>query len=123
MEDVVQEFLQELESKGHHPLLGKVKGTVLIDLRNDNGATDHWMVAIDRGDFAIAHETANADCIIRADKALFEKLITGEENAIAATLRGGLTCTGNVELLFAIQRIFPGPATQREERGEEMAST
>jgi putative sterol carrier protein len=66
---------------------------------------------------------ANANCIIRADKALFEQLITGEENAIAATLRGALICTGNVELLFAIQRIFPGPATQRKELGEEMAST
>lgn len=123
MTDAVQEFFQELESKGHQPLLGKVKGTVRIDLWNDNGATDHWLVAVDRGDFAIAHETANADCILRADKALFEKLITGEENAIAATLRGALLCTGNVELLFAIQRIFPGPAAQRKELGEEMAST
>src|SRR5512133_2521215 len=104
-----QEFFQELESKGHQPLLAKVKGTVRIDLVNNNGATDHWLIAVDRGDFTIAHETANANCIIRTDKALFEQLITGEENAIAATLRGALVCTGNVELLFAIQRIFPGP--------------
>jgi putative sterol carrier protein len=123
MADAVQEFFQELESKGHQPLLAKVKGTVRIDLVDDNGGTDHWLVAVDRGDFTIAHETANANCIMRADKALFEQLITGEENAIAATLRGALICTGNVELLFAIQRIFPGPATQRKELGEEMAST
>ena len=123
MADAVQEFFQELESKGHQPLLAKVIGTVRIDLVDNNGATDHWLIAVDRGDFTIAHETANANCIIRADKALFEQLITGEENAIAATLRGALICTGNVELLFAIQRIFPGPATQRKELGEKMAST
>ena len=28
---------------------------------------------------------------------------------MAAVLRGALVCTGDVELLFAIQRIFPGP--------------
>jgi putative sterol carrier protein len=123
MADGVEEFFQELESKGHQPLLAKVTGTVRIDLVHNSGATDHWLVAVDRGNFTIVHEMANANCIIRADKALFEQLITGEENAIAATLRGALICTGNVELLFAIQRIFPGPATQRKELGEEMAST
>lgn len=123
MADGVQEFFQELGSKGHQPLLAKVIGTVRIDLVDNSGATDHWLVAVDRGNFTIVHEMANANCIIRADKALFEQLITGEENAIAATLRGALICTGNVELLFAIQRIFPGPATQRKELGEEMAST
>jgi putative sterol carrier protein len=123
MADAVQEFFQELESKGHQPLLAKVKGSVRFDLVEDNGATDHWLVAVDLGDFTIAHGTANANCIMRADKALFEQLISGEENAIAATLRGALICTGNVELLFAIQRIFPGPSNQRKELGDEMAST
>ena len=30
--------------------------------------------------------------------------------------------SGNVELLFAIQRIFPGPPRKRQQQGEEMAS-
>jgi hypothetical protein len=60
---------------------------------------------------------------MRTDRRLFEKLITGEENAIAATLRGALVCAGNVELLFAIQRIFPGPPRARQMVGEGMAST
>ena len=60
--------------------------------------------------------------MIQTDKELFQRLITGEENAIAATLRGALVCAGNVELLFAIQRIFPGPPSKRKELGEEMRS-
>ena len=31
---------------------------------------------------------------------------------MAAVLRGALACTGDVELLFAIQRIFPGAAAR-----------
>ena len=123
MADTIKEFFQELEEKGHQPLLAKVHGTVRFDLVNSDGATDYWLVAVDGGDFTITHEMANADCTIRADKALFERLITGEENAIAATLRGALVCTGNVELLFAIQRIFPGPPSKRKMVGKAMGST
>jgi putative sterol carrier protein len=123
MTDAVQEFFQELERKGHQPLLGKVEGTVRIDILNNDAATDHWLVAVDLGDVTITHDTGDADCIMQADKLLFEQLITGEENAIAATLRGALVSTGNIELLFAIQRIFPGPPTQRKRLGEEMVST
>ena len=122
MADTVEEFFQELEGKGHQPLLAKVKGSVRFDLVNGNGPTDHWLVAVDRGDFTITRENTDADCMIQTDKELFERLITGEENAIAATLRGALVCAGNVELLFAIQRIFPGPPSKRKEVGEEMSS-
>jgi putative sterol carrier protein len=52
----------------------------------------------------------DADCAIRADTAFFDRLANGEENAMAAVLRGALVCTGDVELLLAIQRVFPGPA-------------
>ena len=122
MADAVEEFFQELEDKGHQPLLAKVKGTVRFDLGNGNGPIDHWLVAVDHGDFTITNDNTGADCVIQADKELFERLITGEENAIAATLRGALVCAGNVELLFAIQRIFPGPPSKRKEVGEEMSS-
>ena len=122
MADRIEGFFQELEEKGHQPLLAKVHGTVRFDLVNGDGPTDHWLVAIDRGDFTIARDLADADCTIRAEKALFVRLITGEENAIAATLRGALVSTGNVELIFAIQRIFPGPPSKRKRLGEAMGS-
>lgn len=123
MADAIKEFFQELDEKGHQPLLAKVRGTVRFDLVDADEATDYWLVAIDRGDFTISRKNASADCVIRAHKALFERLITGEENAIAATLRGAIICAGNVELLFAIQRIFPGPPRKRQMVGRAMGST
>jgi putative sterol carrier protein len=126
MADAIGDFFRELE-KSHQPLLGKVQGTVRFDLTNAEGATDHWLVSVNRGDITVSEKRrlslSKADCAIHCDKELFEKLITGEENAIAATLRGALVSTGNVELLFAIQRIFPGPPRKRQQRGEEMASS
>ena len=110
-DDIVQ-FFQKLGRREHEPLLAKVTGRVRFDLV-EGGHTDRWLVAVDKGDTAVSHKGGPAECTIRAERALFERLCRGEENAVAAALRGGLVCTGDVELLFAIQRIFPGPPRDR----------
>ena len=112
MSDAILEFFQELGRRGHEPLLAKVTGSVRFDLVDD-GRTDRWLVTVNKGVTAVSHEGGPAACTIRTDRALFERLCRGEENAIAAVLRGALICAGDVELLFAIQRIFPGPARDR----------
>jgi putative sterol carrier protein len=112
MSDAILEFFQELGRRGHEPLLAKVTGRVRFDLVQD-GRTDRWLLAVDQGDIAVSHTGGAAECTIQADRALFERLCRGEENAVAAVLRGALVCSGDVELLFAIQRIFPGPPRNR----------
>jgi predicted lipid carrier protein YhbT len=112
MSDDVVEFFEELGRRGHEPLLAKVTGRVRFDLV-DGGRTDRWLVAVDKGDTTVSHQGGQAACAIRAERALFERLCRGEENAMAAVLRGALVCTGDVELLYAIQRIFPGPPRER----------
>jgi hypothetical protein len=117
--DGVVRFFGELGRRGHEPLLAKVTGRVRFDLV-EGGRTDRWLVAVDKGDTAVSHEGGAAECTIQADRALFERLCRGEENAIAAVLRGALVCSGDVELLFAIQRLFPGPPPDRQAlRGSE----
>jgi putative sterol carrier protein len=112
MSDDVVEFFEELGRRGHEPLLAKVTGRVRFDLA-DGGRPDRWLVAVDRGDATVWHKGGPADCTIRTERALFERLCRGEENAMAAVLRGALVCTGDVELLYAVQRLFPGPPRQR----------
>ena len=112
MSDAVVEFFRELGQRGHEPLLVKVTGSVRFDLV-DGGRTDRWLVAVDKGDTTVSHQGGQAECTIQAERALFERLCRGEENAMAAVLRGALVCTGDVELLYAIQRIFPGPPRER----------
>jgi putative sterol carrier protein len=108
MSDAVVDFFRELGQRGHEPLLAKVTGRARFDLVVD-GRSDRWLVTVDKGDTTVSHKDGPAECAIQAERALFERLCRGEENAMAAVLRGALVCTGDVELLFAIQRIFPGP--------------
>jgi hypothetical protein len=102
-------FLEELGARRHEPLWGRVQGRARFELI-DGDQVDRWVIAIDDGDIAVSHEGGEAGCTIRGDRVLFDRLCRGEENAVAAVLRGALVCTGDVELLYAIQRVFPGPA-------------
>jgi putative sterol carrier protein len=117
MADPIDEFFQRVADEGHQPLLGKVRGAVRFDLVESLGGTDQWLIAIDRGDVTVTHADGSADCMIRADRTFFERLVNGEENALAAVLRGTIVCSGDIELLFAIQRIFPAPPRPRQEQG------
>ena len=119
MDTQTVEFFKQLERRGHEPLLEEVSGVACFEL-TDGGRIDRWLVAIDRGDMKVSHKAGRAECTIRAERALFERLCRGEDNAIAALLRGELVCTGNVGLLVAIQRLFPGPRSAVS--SEEMRS-
>ena len=108
MSNATEEFFEALGRRGHEPLVAKISGRVRFDVV-DGRRTDSWVVAIDKGDVAVSRGGADEDCTVRADKALFDRLAKGEENAMAAVLRGALVCTGDVDLLLAVQRVFPGP--------------
>ena len=101
-------FLQELGRRGHEPLWDRVRGRARFELV-EGDRIDRWLIDIEQGDIAVSHKSGDAVCTIRGDRTLLDRLCRGEENAIAAVLRGALLCTGDVELLYAIQRVFPGP--------------
>jgi predicted lipid carrier protein YhbT len=119
--DGISHFFQELGRRAHEPLLAKVTGRVRFELVEDR-RTDRWLVAVDKGRIAVAHQGGAADCAIRAERALFERLCRGEENALTGVLRGAVVCSGDVELLFAIQRVFPGPSRERRPQGSVRGS-
>jgi putative sterol carrier protein len=112
MTDPTAAFFEELGRRGHEPLLEKATGTVRVDLA-DGKRTDRWLVSIRKGDVAVSHRNAGADCILRADRKLFDSMVSGDVNAIAAMLRGALSLEGDVALLVQFQRLFPGPPEGR----------
>ncbi|MCI0633082.1 MAG: SCP2 sterol-binding domain-containing protein, partial [Actinobacteria bacterium] len=57
---------------------------------------------------AVSSGSAEADCIVRAEKAVFDKVASGRLNAVAAVLRGDLAVEGDWRLLVRMQRLFPG---------------
>lgn len=106
------EFFRNLGLRGHEPLLAKVSGTARFEL-SDGDRVERWIVVIAKGDVSVLRRAGDADCTIRAERTMFDRLCAGEENAIAAVLRGALRCSSDVELLYAIQRLFPGPSRVR----------
>ena len=108
MSDATEQFFEELGQRGHEPLVAKFSGRVRFDVV-DGDHTDRWLVTIDKGDIAVSRDGETGECVVRADKALFDRLARGETNPMAAVLRGAVVCTGDIDLLLAVQRVFPGP--------------
>jgi putative sterol carrier protein len=106
MGDETATFFEDLGRRGHDPLLEKAKGTIRFDLIGD-GRLEHWLVRLDGGAVAVSRGRARADCVARADKALFDALARGDANAMTAVLRGELTFDGDPELLVRFQRLLP----------------
>jgi putative sterol carrier protein len=112
MTDVATEFFEQLEARGHEPVLEKSTGTIRFDIK-DGKRTARWLITIQKGDIAVSRRNAKADCVVRVDKALFDGMATGRANPMAAVLRGELTAEGDVGLLASFQRLFPGPPRRK----------
>jgi putative sterol carrier protein len=71
-----------------------------------------WSVMIDKGDIAVSNpgDRGTADCVIRADRELFDRIFSGDANSMAALLRGALLADGDPELLIAARRLLPAAA-------------
>src|SRR5829696_8605354 len=107
MTDATTEFFSALGQRGHEPLLERVTGTLRFDLA-EGERTDHHFVTISKGDIAVSDANTEADCVVRTDRALFAGIVSGEQNAMAAALRGALDFRGNAALLLSFQRLFSG---------------
>jgi putative sterol carrier protein len=112
--DATAAFFSDLDQRGHESLLEKVTGTVRFDLVQGE-QTDHFLVTIKKGDVAVSGENANADSVIRTDRSVFDGIVSGQTNAMAALLRGTLGYQGDPQLLLLFQRLFPGPSSSRDQ--------
>lgn len=112
-DDEVTQFFRELGGRDREPLLEKIRGWVRFELV-EPGRIDRWLVAVDRGAIAVTHSDGPAECTARLDRALFERLCRGEANMIAAMMRGAVLSFGDIELLFAIARLFPAFPPERQ---------
>jgi putative sterol carrier protein len=113
MTDATANFFDELGRHKHEPLLAQVTGTVRFDLKKGN-RTEHFFVAIKKGDVTVSNANEEADCVVHADRAMFDGFATGESNAMTAFLRREITFDGDPQLLVLFQRIFRGPQSSLE---------
>ena len=110
MADATTEFFQALASGGPHPELENAEGTLRFDLRDAAKRTARsGPVRLENDTVTVTRRNAKADCIVRADKAVFDRVASGEQNAMAAFLRGAIEVEGDQALLLPFQRLFPAP--------------
>ena len=110
--DAIAEFFAELDRRGHEPLLENARGSARFDV-TDGKQTDRWLLTIEKGDLAVSRKNAAADCVVRVDRAAFERAVKGKFNLMAAALRGEFTIGGDLGLLVLLQRLFPRPSRRR----------
>jgi putative sterol carrier protein len=115
MSDATAAFFDALAQRGNEPLLRMARGTVRFDIVS-GGATEHRYVTIDRGDIDVSKKRTSADGVIRVERAVFDRLASGEMNPIAAVLRGEFVVEGDWRILVLVQRLMPGSEEARGPR-------
>jgi putative sterol carrier protein len=96
----------------HVPMPNRASGVMRFELV-DGKRIERWLIAVDKGTVKVSRGNGAADCVLRADRALFERMAAGKVNAFAATLRGAITVKGDPRLLVLFQRLLPGPRSRR----------
>ncbi len=105
------EFFADLAERGYEPLLQRATGTVRLDLGTGKRA-EHWYLDLAKGHVTVSRRDEPADCVIRTDRATFDRLATGEANAMATMLRNEISFEGNPTLVVLLQKLFPWPPQQ-----------
>jgi putative sterol carrier protein len=111
--DPTTDFFARLRSRGKEPMLAGVTGTLRFDLSRPGGV-DHWYVQLQGGDIVVTQRNGKADAVVTVDKSLFDGMVTGRVNAMAAVLRNVVRPEGDLGLIMSFQRLFPGPEREAQ---------
>jgi alkyl sulfatase BDS1-like metallo-beta-lactamase superfamily hydrolase len=115
MPDATAEFFAALGGRGHDPRLRKASGSIRFDIVNGR-RTERWLVTLDKGEVGVSRRNARADAVLTAERTLFNRLVSGQTNVVAALLREELDVEGNVNLLVLFRRLLPAPPRSRRRR-------
>jgi putative sterol carrier protein len=112
MNDATDAFFENLSTRGPEPLLENTTATVRFDITSGK-QVDRWYLRINKGDLEVSRDEADADAVLGADRAAFNRVATGEANVLAALLRAEVLVSGDPDLVVLVQRLFPGPPRVR----------
>ncbi|TCB99083.1 hypothetical protein E0H26_06670 [Micromonospora zingiberis] len=115
MTEATEQFFETLPARAPQVLRAPVGGTLRIDL-SDGHSTAHWVIRMRPGNAEVSQGPDEADAIWYCGVDLFERLVTGRAQALAALFRNESTYTGNVVLLLAFRRFFPPAPGTRDPR-------
>ena len=120
MSDPTGAFFTELGRRADQPMLRNATGSLRFDLA-DGTSEATWSVTMKKGEVSVSRTKGDADCVVTTNRPLFDAIVRGEKNAMAAVLRGEINIEGDPELLVLFQRVFAGPADSARRREEAVA--
>ena len=115
MTEPTEQFFATLPARAPEVLRIPVGGTLRIDL-SDGHRTVHWLVRMRPGMAEVSQGPEPADAVWYCGVDLFDRMVTGRTQALAALFRNESTLTGNVLLFLAFRRFFPPPPGTRDPR-------
>ncbi|MDG4794203.1 hypothetical protein [Micromonospora sp. WMMD1082] len=115
MTEATQQFFATLPARAPEVLRVPVAGTLRIDL-SDGQRTEHWLVRMRPGVAEVDQGVEQGDGIWYCGVNLFDRLVTGRAQAVAAVFRNESTFLGNVMLFLVFRRFFPPPPGTRDPR-------
>lgn len=119
--DATEEFFEKLARRGHARRLEINNGSVRFDITGDH-RTEHWLVEMNDGDIEVSKTDVGGDAAIQADRAVFNRIASGEAYFLTTVLRGEASVQGNPRMLAMIRRLFPPPpTTPRDPEGPSRA--
>src|SRR5262245_45236912 len=105
MSTATEQFFTSLADRGYEPLLHRANGTLRVDLNDD----EPWYLEVTKGKVKVSRRSEDADCLVRSDPATFNRVASGQTNALAAMLRNEVMFEGEPTLLVLLQKLFPWP--------------
>ena len=107
MTEPTRAFFERLAEQ-HQPFLKSLTGVVRVDLV-DAERTEHWYLAIRKGDVTVSHEGSEPDCVVSTGLDTFDAIVSGDMNAMAAVLRGAVDVRGDFRFMTALRQLFAVP--------------
>ncbi|WP_416905484.1 SCP2 sterol-binding domain-containing protein [Micromonospora echinospora] len=109
------EYLAHRASGRHTDLPETTAGTVRLDV-GESGWTDHWYLTVEKQTVRVTRSAEEAELVVRADREVFDQLVSGRTNIVGALLRNDVRARGRLPLLMVLRRIFPGQPGARHPR-------
>ena len=103
MPDTVQEFFETLPSRADTSKTAGMTNSYAFDIEG----AGQWTVKVEDGAVNVAEGVQDADVTISASEEVFQKILSGEQNATSAYMTGKIKLKGDMGAAMKLQKLFP----------------
>ncbi|GAA5194677.1 hypothetical protein GCM10023322_59650 [Rugosimonospora acidiphila] len=110
--DVVETFFGDLARRGHDPALRRGESTGRFDIVRD-GEVERWFISIKEGNIEVSRgKEGEPDWVMEADRGDFAGIVSGDDSALAARVRGVLRVylNGGSQSFGLLTKLFSAPS-------------